>query len=229
MQEMNNIMELDALSSQKMDKTRGDRLPATARLPGKEYVTQASRPGKKKRKKKKRSCVISACQLDSSSPNHIYAVIGHAWHFQGWPISDAACNEIRCMESPPWAYATFLFPGHWKKRGGESQSQSLKRTKPCFAGLHAFCSPIFPQNEAQEDAFTIRIRKHCFRFANQNTHRYIRIRSGKSFFRGGGRERRLAQESSCVHRRRSSLHDVQGGLLLLLPLPLPGVVAKRDH
>lgn len=58
------------------------------------YVTQASRPGKKK-KRKERSCVISACQLDSSSPNHIYAVIGHAWHFQGWPISDADCNEIR--------------------------------------------------------------------------------------------------------------------------------------
>lgn len=151
MQEMNNIMELDALSSQKMDKTRGDRLPATARLPGKEYVTQASRPGKKKRKKKKRSCVISACQLDSSSPNHIYAVIGHAWHFQGRPISDADCNEIRCMESPPLSLRYFSFSWPLKKERRrepvpeleENQTMLCWATRLLFSELRPVSFPSF--------------------------------------------------------------------------------------
>lgn len=139
------------------------------------------------------------------------------------------------MESPPWAYATFLFPGHWKKRGGESQSQSLKRTKPCFAGLHAFCSPIFPQNEAQEDAFTIRIRKHCFRFANQNTHRSVNeLRSVPPIFNPSsinhcscpGKELDQAKAFSEVAVERD-------GWLRKAPActadAAAGVVAKRDH
>lgn len=86
MQEMNNIMELDALSCQKMDKTRGDRLPATARLPGKEYVTQALRPGKKKRKKKKGA--VSSLPVNSTAPHQTIYI----------------CRDRACMTFPRVTY-----------------------------------------------------------------------------------------------------------------------------
>lgn len=89
----------------------------------------------KEKKEEKRSCVISACQLDSSSPNHIYAVIGHAWHFQGWPISDADCNEIRCMESPPLSLRYFSFSWPLKKERRREPVPELEenQTMLCWA------------------------------------------------------------------------------------------------
>lgn len=41
------------------------------------------------------------------------------------------------------------------------RSGSLLSYTPSVLGAAARFFPIFPQNEAQEDAFTIRIRKHC--------------------------------------------------------------------